>query len=145
MQEKALQFQRRPRAFGARRCQNRSLKKARLTHNRIAHSLAAKWINASSPEKFRQKRPGTQIALFSLSSGSNPPLDDAYKGWLKDNCDRLTSGAGGAAVTKRLRKQKAEENSKVSSLIQMFKEFVNKSGGCTWNLSRIYLAAWPTQ
>ena len=49
--------------------------------------------------------------------------------WMKKNCDRLTGGAGGSAATRRLRKQKTEENTKVASLFQMFKEFVNKSGG----------------
>lgn len=122
-----LTSQQRPVAFRARFCQIQRLCKARVRHRRIANRLAGERRLTRSRG---HSRPVEQCALFRPVSC----VDERYEQWLQANCDNLAGGAGGAATTRRRRKQKADGHAKVASLVQLFKQFVNQSGGANFEL-----------
>ena len=124
-----LTSQPQPVAFGARFCKKRRMRQARMRYRRLARSLAFQSICS----RVGRVKTGRQISRLGLF----PPLrklevdvaDSQYQTWMKEHCQDLSGGAGGAAATRRSRKQKAEGGQNVASLVQLFKEFVNRSGG----------------
>ena len=128
---KLLTSQRRPVAFSARFCRKQRLCKARVKYRRVANTLFAKRLMSQS-RKLRHGRPVLRSALFRSKCADvchDFDTADTYQQWLQENCNNLVGGSAGSAATRRLRKQKAAGNAKMASLVQMFKEFVNQSGG----------------
>lgn len=81
----------------------------------------------------KRKVLGPRIGLFKNANLWNmytePHVDSSYQRWLRSANDVLSGGSGGAAKTRRLRKNAAKAQSQTQMLLAAFKGFLNQQGG----------------